>query len=96
MYCKNCGTNLENSSICPNCGAMNTVEIKQGEDRGETNIGLVILSVLFPLFGFIYGAVIWNNSRREAKAYITAAAITVGAYLALYLFSFLFAFMLIF
>lgn len=78
MFCKSCGFNMENDVVCQNCGAMNTVEVHD-EKKDEINIGLIILSVLFPLFGFIYGAVIWNDSPYVAKKYLLAAGLSFAA-----------------
>ena len=77
MFCKSCGNDIGNNAICPNCGAMCTNEIKDTK-KDDVNIGLIILSVLFPLFGFIYGAVIWNESKAAAKKYLLAAGISVA------------------
>lgn len=45
----------------------------------ETNVGIVVLSVLFPIVGIILGAVnIGNGKKKSGKAYLTAGIIAIA------------------
>ena len=50
MFCRDCGTAImDKAIICPNCGCFAAPLVDQ-----SVSIWLVILSLLFPLFGGIY------------------------------------------
>ena len=51
MFCHYCGTAIMNETvICPGCGCLG----RRMKPEGDLSIGMVILSILFPLFGGIY------------------------------------------
>ncbi len=78
--CQNCGQQLADQAvICPKCGCsaqpMNySGQQVSGEDK--VDVGLVILSVLIPLFGIIYWLVEKNNRPKCAPACAKAAIIS--------------------
>lgn len=63
MFCKNCGTKLEdNDKFCPNCGTpvdndnfdnSNFTRDYNSNQSDDGSIGLAILSFLFPIVGLI-------------------------------------------
>lgn len=51
----------------------------QQNEVDEVNVGLVVLSVLFPIVGIILGAVnISNGKKKSGKAYLTAGIIAIA------------------
>ena len=51
----------------------------QQNEVDEVNVGLVVLSVLFPIVGIILGAVnISNGKKKSGKAYLMAGIIAVA------------------
>ncbi|MBR7133395.1 MAG: zinc ribbon domain-containing protein [Clostridia bacterium] len=77
MYCSNCGKEVnENAAVCVNCGyALNNAANVQNE-ADKVSVGLVILAVLIPLFGFIYWALRYKETPKRAKACGIAAIIS--------------------
>ena len=86
--CSKCGKGINDSSdFCPSCGFM--VEDPIGDERPEEDeeyeeyeydtisVGLCILAVLIPLFGFIYWGIEREKPRR-VRACLIAALISVG------------------
>ena len=70
-YCSKCGKEIfEEAVICPNCGCAvePTVNKQQNEAEDKVSVGLCILSVLIPLFGFIYWPVNHKKTPKRAQA----------------------------
>lgn len=89
MFCKSCGKEINDQAVvCPYCGVQTGTfqNIPQQpaqpyaqNDADETNVGLIILSVLIPLVGIILGAVNMSNGKKKSgKAYLLAGIITVA------------------
>jgi len=77
MFCKHCGKEIDDLAvICIHCGnAVNSAPVApQKEDK--ISVGLVILAVLFPIFGFIYWPVKHSDAPRRARACGIAAIIS--------------------
>ena len=55
-YCHNCGTEVNDMAVvCVKCGcALGQANVQNKEVDNTVSVGLVILSVLIPLFGIIY------------------------------------------
>lgn len=52
---------------------------QQPVDADETNVGIVVLSVLFPIVGIILGAMNMSNGKKKSgKAYLMAGIIAVA------------------
>ena len=85
-FCSKCGKEINNEAvICPHCGcAVETAQKKPGS-TDEVNAGLVILSVLFPIFGIIYWAVVHKETPKKGKACGVAALITWGVTMLIYI-----------
>ncbi len=69
-FCQHCGKEImENAMICVNCGCA-VQESNQTiiSPNDQVSVGLVILSVLIPLFGIIYWPVKHKETPRKAKA----------------------------
>ncbi len=73
-FCQHCGKEvMDEAVICPGCGcAIQTVNAQpEGTPQNYTDdsvsVGLVILSVLIPLFGVIYWAVKAKSRPKCAK-----------------------------
>ena len=75
-FCKNCGKELvDEAVVCPGCGAsQNTYNAPAQTD--SVSVGLVILSILIPLFGIIYWPVKAKETPKRAKACGIAAIIS--------------------
>ena len=71
-FCQQCGKELmDQSVVCPECGCA-----VQPEKDQSVSVGLVILSVLLPLFGLIYWAVKAKVRPKCAKVCGIAAIIS--------------------
>lgn len=58
-FCTNCGAEVhENAAICVKCGCPIQQEKKVDD---SVSVGLVILALVIPLFGFIY----WPTKSKE-------------------------------
>ena len=87
MFCTNCGSTIDdNAAVCIHCGAvtprgmtMGVGGMKAPVDPNEpANGGFIVLSLLVPIFGIIYGAIEKGNGKERAgKAYLTAAIIAM-------------------
>jgi len=69
-FCQNCGAEInENAVVCVKCGSsiQNTAAQEQEVDTSISG-GLVVLSVLIPLFGIIYWPVKAKTRPNCAKA----------------------------
>ena len=77
MYCMNCGKQIdENDSFCPNCGyTINNMWVAP-KIQDKVSVGLVILAVLIPLFGFIYWPIKHRETPKRARACGIAAIIS--------------------
>ena len=89
--CSKCGNGISDTSdFCPSCGFM--IEDPIGDERPEEDeeyeeygdyeydkisVGLCILAVLIPLFGFIYWAIEHERPRR-VRACLIASLISFG------------------
>ena len=75
-YCQYCGAELHNEAVlCVKCGRfvqpMNNMQqppMGTNQNNDTISTGLVILSVLFPIFGIIYWAVMAKKKPNRAKA----------------------------
>jgi len=85
MICPNCGREIADMAVvCPNCGTpvspQNQPNINMGEEKA--NVGLIILTVFFPIVGIILGIVEMNKGNKKAgKTYLITAGIVVAAYI---------------
>ncbi len=85
-FCSICGKEINNEAvICPHCGCMVETAQKKPATTDEVNAGLVILSVFFPIFGFIYWAVVHKETPKKGKACGVAALITTGVTMLIYI-----------
>lgn len=77
-FCTKCGKEImEEAIICPHCGCVCTNNFYQAPiSYDEVNIGLCILSFLFPLFGIIYWPIKHSESPKKAQACGIAAIIS--------------------
>ena len=72
-FCQHCGKELlDEAVICPGCGcavqAPNAVVPAEQEVDESVSTGLVVLSVLIPLFGIVYWPVKAKTRPKCAKA----------------------------
>ncbi len=80
-FCSKCGKEImEEAVICPNCGCSVSTPTTTPNvtDHDEISVGLVILSILIPLFGIIYWAVKAKETPKKAKACGIAGLISWG------------------
>lgn len=100
-FCTYCGNPVDpNADVCVRCGS---VLRQQNASRqqpinsefGELlDIGLIIVSILFPLIGFIVGAVKKSDDPIKAARYTKAATISLCVEIAVILFFGLFIFVI--
>ena len=88
-FCPNCGNPVNpNADICVSCGTaikkQNVVERQpiHSEFDELLDIGLIIISILFPLIGFIVGAIKKVDDPVKAARYTKAATISAGVEIA--------------
>ena len=81
-FCSKCGKEiLEEAVVCPNCGCAvsnNVASANHVIAADEVSVGLVVLSVVIPLFGVIYWAVKHKETPKKAKACGIAGLISWG------------------
>lgn len=81
-YCSKCGAEIHDDAvICTKCGCAVTGNMPAEDDTKSA--GLIILSVLIPLFGIIYWAVKAKETPKRAKACGVAGLISWGVSLVL-------------
>ena len=83
VVCPYCGVQtgaVQNTPQQPNYGYQQPMNQPYNQnDVDETNVGLVILSVLIPIVGIILGAVNMSNGKKKSgKAYLLAGVITIA------------------
>ena len=66
-FCSHCGEEInEQAVVCPHCGC----EVKTSvTEKDEANMGLNILSLLFPIIGLVLFCVNLNTKPVSAKSY---------------------------
>ena len=76
MYCENCGEEISKEAyICPKCG----VKVKKDDEiEDKPNIGLNILSLLFPIIGIILYFSWKSKTPKKAKSVLTYGLIGWG------------------
>ena len=77
-YCQHCGAEMhDEAAVCVKCGcSVLPVTPAVPEVDNSISVGLVILSVLIPLFGVIYWAVKAKDRPRCARACGIAAIVS--------------------
>ena len=103
MYCKNCGTQLDdNAVICPNCGCATDNFYKNGAHNAQNSIendapsaGFAVLSFCFPLVGLILYLVWQNTMPLRAKSCGKGALVGVIAAAAVSLIAVVFVLLMI-
>lgn len=70
MFCTKCGAEINDSAVvCVNCGcAVGGKQVVEEEKDMTVSVGLVIVSVLIPLFGIIYWPVKAKTRPKCAQA----------------------------
>lgn len=78
-FCPHCGAEVnENAIVCTKCGCEVNNTKPATRENDEISVGLVILSVLIPLFGVIYWPVKAKETPKKAKACGIAGLISWG------------------
>ncbi|MDE5728998.1 MAG: zinc ribbon domain-containing protein [Clostridia bacterium] len=68
MFCKNCGAEIDdNAVVCPKCGVAVHQTMRTAADDAP-NTGFMVLSIFFPLIGFILYLVWHTESPLKAKS----------------------------
>lgn len=92
VVCPYCGAQTANAQQIPqqpNYGAQQNYAAPQQNpymnqypqpiEADETNVGMVVLSVLIPIVGIVLGAVNMNNGKKKSgKAYLMAGIIAIA------------------
>ena len=90
MYCKNCGTEIDNNFlVCPSCGIPCKEVSSTNQDSG--NIGWGILGCCLPVVGLILFLVWKDNKPKTAKAAGIGALVSVILCILFYILVFLLA-----
>lgn len=81
-FCRHCGKEvLDEAVICPGCGCSTETNNNKVAVYDTVSAGLVVLSVLIPLFGIIYWPVNAKTRPKCAEACGIAAIISWVAYI---------------
>ena len=85
VVCPYCGNQTGNAQQIPQQPVYGAPQqnpnnmYQQPVPADETNVGLVVLSVLFPIVGIILGAVnMSNGNKKSGKAYLMAGIIAIA------------------
>lgn len=70
-FCKNCGNELGNQNVCPNCGANQSTDVTVPEDKGGFLWGL--LGCCIPIVGLVL-FLVWKDTKPQ-----TAKSAGIGA-----------------
>ena len=85
-YCSHCGKEIADEAvICINCGCSVKGNVPVAENDGEIEGGLMALSILVPLAGWILWGVKSKETPETAKKYGIAAIISFAVCLLIYL-----------
>lgn len=85
-FCSKCGKELfDEAVICPNCGCA-TEPSKEMVNNSEdgVSVGLCVLAVLIPLFGFIYWPVNHKKAPKKAMACGVSAIVAWVIYMLIF------------
>ena len=78
-FCQQCGAEVHDDAVvCVKCGCAIQPVAQKTEADNSVSVGLVILSVLIPLFGLIYWVVKSKDRPKCARACGIAALISWG------------------
>ncbi len=57
MYCKNCGSQIDDNAVaCPNCGAAtDKLAVQQNQQVSQTNNTLKLIAKIFIIIGMVCG-----------------------------------------
>ncbi len=87
-YCSHCGKEIADEAvICINCGCSVKGNVPVAQDDGEIEGGLMALSILVPLAGWILWGVKSKETPETAKKYGMAGIIAFIVYLFIILIS---------
>lgn len=77
MYCKNCGQEIEDKKVCPNCGAHQgtTGSTIQGASKSRLVVGIV--GILLGTLG-IHNFILGHTGRGLAQLLITTLTCGIG------------------
>lgn len=70
-FCKNCGNELGNQTVCPSCGANQNTNVTSTEDNGGFLWGL--LGCCIPIVGLVL-FLVWKDTKPQ-----TAKSAGIGA-----------------
>ncbi|MBQ4111145.1 MAG: zinc ribbon domain-containing protein [Clostridia bacterium] len=89
-YCSKCGNELiDEAIVCTNCGCgVNPHRTAKADipEKDEADVGLIILSAIVPIIGFILWALKYKDTPNAARTYGTAALIVCGVWIVIYVF----------
>ncbi len=82
-YCQHCGKELmDEAVVCTGCGyPINPAPAAPAPavEEDKANVGLCVLAVIIPLFGFIYWPLTYNKTPKKAKACGICAVISFAS-----------------
>lgn len=99
MYCRHCGTQIEEGAkFCPHCGSSQSAPkgYADGKKEDRSSVGFNFLSFLFPVVGLIFFLCWKQEFPVRAKGCGVCALISVVVGIALLLVFFLFVYPLFF
>lgn len=84
-YCQKCGAEInENAVVCVKCGCSTNPSNQLAEVDDTISIGLVILSLIIPLFGIIYWPV---KAKSRPKCAMTCGITGIASWIVGFLFT---------
>lgn len=91
-YCSKCGHQLiDEAIVCTNCGCSVSMSnshyySENLSEKDETDAGLLVLSIIIPIVGFILWMLKHKDTPKAAKTYGMAALIVCGVWIAIQVF----------
>ena len=91
-YCSKCGHQLiDEAVVCTNCGCGISISSSHSykdnlPEKDEADTGLLVLSIIIPVVGFILWALKSKDTPKAAKTYGMAALIVCGTWLVIQVF----------
>lgn len=91
MYCKHCGTELEdNSKFCPECGKIQETnglvknEVNVETKKDSVNVLWFIIAILLPIIGVLAGLIFIAQKKKNAVALLVLSIVVWGLFALLF------------
>jgi RNA polymerase subunit RPABC4/transcription elongation factor Spt4 len=88
LYCKHCGTELEDSgNFCPECGkthetvkVIERVVVEKEPEKKSVGASWFIIGILMPIIGVVAGLIFTAQGRKNAVALLLVSIVVWGLF----------------